>query len=183
MHASPAISAAVGRNNTHQVLYSQVCEHLSSYCTYRYRPIPPRCRQLHPKLLEGLDAALATLEPMKTTDAQSVTEQLFLKAFRNSPGASAELQQILACNTEAAAAILARMQPLEAFGEVGGSIKGDYLVLQTPIIQTPAAPLKQGAKSALPRPTAPKPPAAPQQKPAASEVSTSLSTSVASSTR
>jgi hypothetical protein len=82
-------------------------------------------------------------------DAQSATEQLFLKAFRNSPGASAELQQILACNTEAAAAILAStLQPMEAFGE----IKGDYLVLQTPIIQTQvASTTKQAPKTSQPR--------------------------------
>lgn len=44
------------------------------------------CRQLHPKLLEGLDAALSALEPLKTAESQGSTEQLFLKAFRNSPG-------------------------------------------------------------------------------------------------
>jgi len=144
-------------------------------------PLGP-CRQSHPKLLEGLGAALATLEPTKTMDVQGATEQLFLKAFRNSPGASAELQQILACNTEAAAAILAStLQPLEAFGEIGGSIKGDFLVLQAPILQTPpTSTSKPTPKTAPPRPDtrpvgAAKPPMAAHQKPGGSEVGLALS--------
>lgn len=62
------------------------------------------------------------------------------------PGASAELQQILTCNSEAAAAILAStlQQTVDSVSEASpASAKkslspGDYLVLQTPVLPSQA---------------------------------------------
>ena len=48
--------------------------------------VPLTCRQLHPKLLEGLDAALSALEPKRLADLQGSSEQMYLKAFRNGGG-------------------------------------------------------------------------------------------------
>ena len=73
--------------------------------------------------------------------------------------ASSELQHILACNSEAAAAILAStlQQPPEQQDGCGVPIKksvvsGDYVVLQTPVITSPGSSANVTAKKAAKKP-------------------------------
>lgn len=67
------------------------------------------CRQMQPELIEGLDKALANIDPSK------VTSQLILKAFEHAPGLVAQLQQVLDRNTDASASILTHtiQQPMD----------------------------------------------------------------------
>ena len=66
-------------------------------------------RQMQPELIEGLDRALANIDPSK------VTSQLILKAFEHAPGLVAQLQPVLYRSTDAPASILAHgiQQPVD----------------------------------------------------------------------
>ena len=80
---------------------------------------------MQPELIEGLDKALANIDPSK------VTSQLILKAFEHAPGLVAQLQQVLDRNTDASASILAHtiQHPLD------GTASGRLLVMSSYILR------------------------------------------------